>query len=67
MGTQIRCDEKKQELMSFYLLLSYELLGYFLGFVVNKSLHIEVFQTGLLYYWCFSCTPSYFMIWSKEI
>ena len=43
----------------FYLLSSYELLGYFSWFVVSKSLCIEVFRTGLVYYQWSSHTPSY--------
>ena len=38
--------QKMQQSMSFfYLLSSYELLGYFPWFVVSKSLRIEVFHS----------------------
>ena len=54
VSTREKCGvgtKKKQQSMSFfYLVSSYELFGYFLWFAVNKSLCIEVFHTGLVYY-----------------
>ena len=40
----------KRQQSCFYLLSSYELLGSFARLVVSKSLRIEVFHTGLVYY-----------------
>ena len=42
--------EKAKINVFFYLLSSYELSAYFRWFAVGKSLRIEVFHTGLLYY-----------------
>ena len=65
MGALIRFDRKSKNLCLFYLLSSYELSAYFCWFAVGKSLRIEVFHTGLLYYQWGCHTPGYFMVSSK--
>ena len=49
---------KEARINAFYLLSYYELLDYIPWFVVSKSLRIEVFRTGLVYYQCFLTRPA---------
>ena len=57
--------EKAKLNVFLYLLSSYELSAYFRCFAVSKSLRIEVFRTGLVYYqWGFHM-PGYFMVSTK--
>ena len=65
MGALIRFGRKSKNQCLFYLLSSYELSAYFRWFAVGKSLRIEVFHTGLVYYQWGCHTPGYFMVSSK--
>ena len=65
MGALIRFGRKSKNQCLFYLLPSYELSAYFRLFAVGKSLRIEVFHTGLVYYQWGCHTPGYFMVSSK--
>ena len=62
---QLGLAEKAKITVFFYLLSSYELSAYFRWFAVGKSLRIEVFHTGLVYYQWGCHTPGYFMVSSK--
>ena len=62
MGALIRFGKSQ---CLFYLLSSYELSAYFRLFAVSKSLRIELFYTGLVYYQWGCHTPGYFMVSSK--
>ena len=65
MGALIRFGRKSKNQFLFLFLSSYELSAYFRWFAVSKSLHIEVFHTGLLYCQRGCHTPGYFMVSSK--
>ena len=65
MGALIRFGRKSKNQCLFYLLPSYELSAYFRLFAVGKSLRIEVFHTGLVYYQWGCHMPGYFMVSSK--
>ena len=65
MGALIRFGRKSKNQCFFYLQSSYKLSAYFRCFAVSKSLRIEVFRTGLVYYqWGFHM-PGYFMVSTK--
>ena len=65
MGALIRFGRKSKNQCLFLFLSSYKLSVYFRCFAVSKSLRIEVFHTGLVYYQWGCHMPGYFMVSTK--